>query len=80
MGRNKFTNNVLNANSQYFEIDRLTILFDRRPDLEFKKSKKILIFSEKIPGVRHIARPPSHHPYIQEGHTGRYIILASPGR
>lgn len=51
MGRNKFTNNVLNVQAQYSEIDRLTILFDRRPDLEFKKSVKILIFGEKLPGA-----------------------------
>ena len=72
MGRNKCTNNVLNVQAQYSEIDRLTILFDRRPDLEFKKSVKILIFGEKLPGARFLLGQQCCHQLYQNSNRNVY--------
>lgn len=44
------------AHSQSPEIDRLTILFDRQPDLGFKKKYDNPVFGEKLPGVRYILK------------------------
>ena len=71
MGRNKFTKNALNAHSQYFEIDRLTILYDRRPDLEFKKKYQNPVFWRKITGsqvARGTAGLPSVIPEFNPDH------------
>lgn len=69
--KNKFTNNALNALSQFSEIDRLTILHDRRPDLEFKKKYQNPVFWRKITGsqvVRGTERLPSVIPEFNPDH------------